>query len=109
MFPAAKLHTIRHESSVEVFYFQVVKAIHSITYLNEAVSTWIQDLPTPSSPEYTATVILKNTHQLGQIQHYTHTRVPSGARYRTKSSKLYQLETFQFLTESTLKFSKGSH
>lgn len=102
MFPAAKLHINRHESSVKDF--KVFKAIHSNTYLNEAVSTWIQDLPTPSSPEqYTATAILKNTHQLGQIQHHTHTHaytlVPSDARYSTKSSKLYQSETFQFLTE----------
>jgi hypothetical protein len=52
---------------------KVVKALHSITYLNEVVSTWIQDLPTPSSPEqYTATVILKNT-QLGHTAPHTHT------------------------------------
>jgi len=74
MIPAAELYINRHESSVKDF--KVVKALHSITYLNEAVSTWIQDLPTPSSPEqYTATVILKNTQQLGQKQHHTHARI----------------------------------
>jgi hypothetical protein len=71
--------------------FKVVKAIHSITYLNEAVSTWIQDLPKPSSSkQYTATVILKNTHQLGQIQHHTHTRTHMSSVRRKISHQVVQ-------------------
>lgn len=81
MFPAEKLHINRHESSVKDF--KVVKAIHSITYLNEAVSTSIQDLPTPSSPEqYTATVIL-NTPSSTRTNTAPHTHTCTRARAHT--------------------------